>query len=587
MDRSRRRVWLVIVALGLVFGWSFGADAQVTVVDPGTGRSVQATLGAVVNLAGLPVAGPDSVTTFSLRPQNGMSDADWNNRASLVLQRSGSPSGVPPTVSPQGGAPAQPAAGALTPGAFKNFAGLGEAGLTPSDMGLAVNDAFVVQMVNSRITVMDKSGNTQPGFPKSLQTFFGAGSLVFDPRALYDWANTRWILIAINEDFANSKGFLQLAVSQTSDPRGLYNIYQFQVGPTGQCPDFPTLGQSKAGIIVGFNVFGCSPAGFGGFVNSHVFLISKAQVYAGAATTVWDQFGFNVGGTAFDTLQPANIFDPADRPRAAFVVNSLNINFGGGQCFGGCGGLVVWSISNLFGFQSGGPAPVFAGISLATTFTYFLSFGAHQPGSAFSIDAGDTRISGTVPYKSGSLWASNTTGCIPSCGATNEQSTFIWWQIDPILDDNGGGCTGAFTNLCPKITDARILQQDCYFCGGRGDAGSNYYASFGPDSERDVTVVFNYSDLSVNPGTAFVSRRVTQATNTLHDGGIFLAQQNVFYGQVRWGDYTAAAPDLSGPFGINTGDGGRKVWFSGMFVDGAGNWATQIGANKFVNVSDP
>jgi len=32
-----------------------------------------------------------------------------------------------------------------------------------------------------------------------------------------------------------------------------------------------------------------------------------------------------------------------------------------------------------------------------------------------------------------------------------------------------------------------------------------------------VFVVYNYLDLDFNPGTAYVSRRVTQAVNTLHE----------------------------------------------------------------------
>jgi hypothetical protein len=89
---------------------------------------------------------------------------------------------------------------------------------------------------------------------------------------------------------------------------------------------------------------------------------------------------------------------PFDNPRAEFMVNSFNINFGGGQCFFGCTGEVVWAVSNQFGFLSGGPAPEFTGQVLGTNLKYFESLGAHQPGANFSIDAGDTRISGMVNY---------------------------------------------------------------------------------------------------------------------------------------------------------------------------------------------
>jgi hypothetical protein len=583
----------LILGLGVMFGWSLAAEAQVT-ADTGTGSVTEVSIPKLVVMGQLPQAASSISATVvpTQRPANGMTDEQWANRASLGA-RSGSPSGVSATPGPLGNAPTHPdnpGAGVRTPGVYKSFAGLGEAGWTPSDMGLAVNDQFIMQAVNIRVTVIDKGGVIQPGFPKSFASFFGtgAGSSFTDPRMLYDWANSRWIFVALDERVAQGKGLLNLAVSQTSDPRGGWNLYTYNIDAAGVCPDFPTLGQSSSGIFVGLNSFTCDSTGLHNFVQNHVVAFPKSQAYVpGGGLQGWVQSGFNVGGTLVDTLQPVNVFDPADRPRAEIIVNSYNIMFGNGQCLTGCNGLVVWAASNMFGWMSGGPNPVFSGLVIPTAHNYYLSFGAHQPAHTFSVDAGDTRISGTAPYRAGSLWASVNTGCIPSCGAANEQTTFIWYQIDPILDDNGGGCTGAYANLCPKITGARILNEDCYFCGGRGNAGSNYYATFGADSERDVTAVYTYSDLNFNPGTAYASRRATQAVNSLHDGGIFLAQQNFFYNQGRWGDYTATAPDLSGSFGINTGDGGRKIWFSGQYIDASGSWATQIGANKFVNVGDP
>jgi len=45
----------------------------------------------------------------------------------------------------------------------------------PSDMGLAVGTALVLQTVNNCVAVFDKSGVLQPGFPKSLNDFLGLG----------------------------------------------------------------------------------------------------------------------------------------------------------------------------------------------------------------------------------------------------------------------------------------------------------------------------------------------------------------------------------------------------------------------------
>jgi hypothetical protein len=52
-----------------------------------------------------------------------------------------------------------------------------------------------------------------------------------------------------------------------------------------------------------------------------------------------------------------------------------------------------------------------------------------------------------------------------------------------------------------------------------------------------------------------------------------------FYGQGRWGDYTATAPDL-------TIANLPSMWFAGQYANGNGNWGTAIGAMRYVLPSD-
>jgi hypothetical protein len=148
-------------------------------------------------------------------------------------------------------------------------------------MGLAVGQNQVVQAVNDCIAVYDKaSGALLPGYPKSLNTFLGTPAnnfdpltgkcirCVTDPRVMYDFVADRFVIVALFEDLPNSRGFLELAASQTNNPTAGWNVYRIQVGATGQCPDYPTLGQNFAndpfvgGIYVGFNNFSCSPRPF-------------------------------------------------------------------------------------------------------------------------------------------------------------------------------------------------------------------------------------------------------------------------------------------------------------------------------------
>jgi hypothetical protein len=339
------------------------------------------------------------------------------------------------------------------------------------------------------------------------------------------------------------------------------------------------VGQDRQGIYVSGNKFGCNSGGFfGSLVDNEVWLLPKNAIYTGSPVTFWIQNGFNVNGTKVDTIQPANVFSPYDSPRAEFMVNSFNINFGGGQCSNGCSGLVVWAVSNQFGFLNGGPNPEFTGMVVPTNQSYYLSLGVHQPGVNFSIDAGDTRISATVPYVAGSLFGSLTTAVLGS--GPPEQSSVYWFEIgDLTLNDNDPQCSGAFTNACPQLTSATVLQQNCYFCGAWEPGGSAYYGALQPDLEKNVTMVFNYSSSTTYPGTAYVSRRVTQAQNSMHDAGNFLQAGNGQYTQGRWGDYEATSLDISNPLT-------PTMWFSGMYSVSPG-WGTVIGANGFTDPTQP
>ena len=478
--------------------------------------------------------------------------------------------------------------GIYTTGTTISYEGIGQNGWTPSDMGLAVAPARIVQAVNEQITLMTKAGVVISGYPKPLGPMFGlaADANVFDPRLQYDWANNRYILIALYETpgfgNASNQGYLCLAVSATADPGGAWYSYLLPVGNVGEFPDFPSMGQdhtswpgeATGGIYVGLNNFSATT---GAFLGNFVFLIPKSKVYAGLGFSYWAFTGFGIDSTLVDTLQPVNVMNRTDHPRAVFFVNSKNINF---NCTSGtpCNGLVVWAISNPFGYIASGPSPEVSGVVVSTAHNYWIPPNANQPSCSNCIDTADNRITGGITYSAGSIFGSFETADPGSSG----QAGPIWFELHPTLNDNetGGRCTGAYLNRCPWVTDVERRQEDCYLCGAWADSGMAYYATLQPDPENNLLMVFNFSSTATYPGTAYVTRRVTQAPNVMHDAGIMLRSGLAAYTQTRWGDYTGTAPDFSSltvPF----------MYFSGMYVKGDGQWGTSIGAVRYFNPGAP
>jgi len=494
-----------------------------------------------------------------LHPRDGLTD-EQRRALKLEAERRGVRGGV----APGPGSPAKPRSSPF-PFAIASFAGMNQEfacpGCTPSDMALAVGENFVVQVVNTAISIYDKRGNAQAGYPKSINDFFGLSANAFttDPRAFYDWENHRYLIVMLLEsDLGKSDnvGSLLIATSQTHDPRLGWWIYSpaFQIGNTGECPDYPTLGHdstnwgtgaTRGGFYVGINQFD-TPCG--SLIQNYMFLIQKDAVYSGGGFSAPTWFGFT-DGPLVDTLAPANITGRGDKPQAVMLVNSFNINFGGGQCRNGCNGLILWTITNPFGGGS------LSAQVIGTANNYSLPPLAHEPGCTSSgcVDTNDTRISGQVKYNAGSLFGSLET-------AAAGEAHPIWFEVHPTTDVNG------------NISGATELQEDCFFCGGFVSNGSAYFATLQPDPEGNVTMVYNYSEDDQYPGTAYTSRKVDYCC-LMNGAGFYIRGGDAFYGEGRWGDYTATAVD-------NTVATSPAVWFSGMFAESSGDWGTWIGANQ-------
>jgi hypothetical protein len=546
-----------------------------------SGMATSTQAAAVVQMSAIPqITAATAAAAAAPPPRSGVSEAVYRARkaaAAAAAPMYGGEVGGPPAAAPLDST--QFPIGIETPAATKSFAGLNEncGGVIPSDQALAASPTYVVQVINSCITVLNKTGGaTQLGFPKSLLAFFTLAprtAFLGDPRALYDQKFNRFVVLA--EDF--NSGLMYVNISQTINPLGGWWQYVLSI-PTAvstDFPDFPTLSVGRDILYLGATLFHLNNT-----FTSAVGFYPRAKMYAGQAIGTFNfGFNFNVGGVEVDTLQPALTY--TDYPRAGFMVNSFNINFGGGQCSTGCNGLVVWAVSNAL-WVSGTPGVEITGAVVPTANTYFLppnalQSGCTSPTALCALDTGDTRISGQVTFDSGTLW-----GSLNTKRSGNNTSTVLWFQLRPYLNDNDARCTGAFLNKCPQITGVDILNEDCYFCGGRGNSGSDFYGTVVPDAEGNATMVAAYSDLSNHPGVYYVSRRVTQAKNTMHDAGIFLFNGLTFYQQLdqfnrnRWGDYTAAEVDSTNAF-----------WFAGQYSAASGIWSTRIGKNAFTAINQP
>jgi hypothetical protein len=146
------------------------------------------------------------------------------------------------------------------------FGGVGANGFIPPDPNIAVGKTvggvgYIVQMVNSQIAVFNKSGAllSGPTALSSLWTGLGgacAGSNAGDPVVQYDVAADRWLVTQLGSTSGPTYSEC-IAVSQTNDPRGSYNLYSYDFG--GSLNDYPKFGvwptASNSAYLASYNMF--------------------------------------------------------------------------------------------------------------------------------------------------------------------------------------------------------------------------------------------------------------------------------------------------------------------------------------------
>jgi hypothetical protein len=171
-------------------------------------------------------------------------------------------------------------------------------GCQPPDVNAAVGLNEIVETVNLRLQVYNKTGTALCGIP--LSNWF-AGTLS-DPRVQFDNAFNRYSMVVIPVPAAGGTPTMYLATSQTSNPCGSWWLFTITFSgslyPAGTVLDYPYLGQDRdatsPALLLSSNNFCCSPD-FATYVGSGAFWIPKSAAYSGAG------FSFTSFNVAFSS----------------------------------------------------------------------------------------------------------------------------------------------------------------------------------------------------------------------------------------------------------------------------------------------
>ena len=490
--------------------------------------------------------------------------------------------------------------------------------LEPPDQGLCAGNGFVVESVNDVMAIYSSAGNKLVG-PVDLNTFYhypaainrstGAyGPEITDPSCYYDADTQRWFHVVLTLDRVGASSslsgnnHLDIAVSQTADPTGAWNIYRLPVQNNGTqgtpdhgCAggfclgDYPHIGADAHAIVLTTNEYALFADGFYG---AQIYAISKQALAAGVAANV---AMFNAGDPSIPA--PAFTLWPATSP--------------GGQYAGGHGGteyllssdavfydsgvsntLWLWSVSNTRAIDTA-PSAVALNVAPLTVQQYAVPTSlAHQkPGSTPLRDC--FAVIGCAPNY---LGYPNFVYSAPRDLAVNDsrmqQVTYANGKLWGTLDTDvllGDGSHGSGINYFVINPDSRGI-----FANGTlalPDANLTYGAAGVTQSGRGV-IAFTVVGPNDYPSAGYASLDAKVGAGDVHIAAAGAGPWDGFTGipylgdnRPRWGDYGAAAVD------------GNTIWLASEYVaqtctlaqyltpplfqcggtrGALGNWATRV-----------
>ena len=422
-----------------------------------------------------------------------------------------------------------------------NFDGLGNgiAGFTvtgaPPDTNGAVGATQYVQWVNTSFAVYSKSTGALLKGPVAGNTLFTANEVLThctyngDPIALYDKLAGRWVLTQFQ---VSVTPFLQcVAVSQTSDATGAYNLYSFSYSNFN---DYPKLGVWSDAYYITFNMFNNTT---GAFVGADLCAYDRAKMLAGqAATQVCFQQGTSIGG-----VLPADIdgttAPPAGSPNYMLFFGSNRLN------------LLKFHVNFTTPSSSTLTGPT--AITVAA-FTPLCNGGTcvQQAGTTNRLDSLADRLMYRLGYRN----------------LGTKESLYVTHSV--VAGTSGGVRWYEINN--PNGTPT-VAQQSTY----APDSSYRWMGSIAMDQAGNMAMGYSVSSSTLNPSIRVTGRLATDPASTMQAETSVIAGTGSQTGTLtRWGDYSAMTVD---PVDDCT------FWYTTEYLKASGtfNWSTRIANFKY------
>jgi hypothetical protein len=455
----------------------------------------------------------------------------------------------------------------------------------PPSPAIAVGNGYILQGVNNAVQVYTTAGvallshvlssNQVFGLPPAIDQNTGInGVFPTDMRVFFDSGATRWFILQRTQD-NDVNGFLlpssriYLAVSQTNDPTGNYNIYEMDTTDDQNflgCPcfsDYLQIGADQYGFYITadeYNTF------FPYFIDATILAISKTALAAGAAAPTAVQFTlpFNTGYEF--AIQPAST-----PPGASYFLASGGVEyFVSSQArFAIDSSLAIWAMVNTSTLLTANPALQLLRINIPTQ-TYSFPDVANQrpgplpygssltpPGVLEFLDGNDDRVL-SLCYSGGRLYLTLATAVVDAFGRI--RIGVAYFILSPSL--RNGALAAPVLRQGTVVVDNNHLLRPAIAVNPQGNGA----------------IVFTLVGNDYYPSAAFIPIGVTSTASTIQIAASGAGPEDGFSGYTdpgqpgiaRWGDYSGA---------VVASDG--SIWMTTEYIPNAfrtqkANWGTYV-----------
>ena len=432
------------------------------------------------------------------------------------------------------------------------FAGVGALGYAPPDTNMAVGPNHIVQTVNSRYAIYNKSGVRLVG-PNTLSSLWSplgssngcATNNGGDVVAQYDKTADRFVITQLG---GTSAPFSEcIAVSKTNDPTGAYYLYSYNYGTN--LNDYPKFGvwptTTNSAYLATYNMF----ANAATFTGGRLCAYDRAKMLVGDPSA--QEICFDVAGDG--GYLPADL-DGSAAPLDGTPGYFLNYHT--------LSTLRLYALSPNFANPAASSLLVQSPDPAVTSFSEACNGGGTcipQSGTTQKLDSLGDRLMYRLAFRR----FGDHEALVVNHSVTSGTSVAVRWYELRAPVSNGSTWS--------------VFQQGTF----APDATFRWMGSAAMDQAGDIAIGYSASSTTIHPAIRYAGRSPTDPAGVLGtEISMIEGGGSQTGGLSRWGDYTAMRIDPSDDC---------TFWYTNEYLvsNGSFNWNTFFGSFKFAGCGAP